>query len=206
MLLLVLNIEHRLKFPRSSYTIFRAYIRGKVIAFKGRQFSDEYREATQPTLKFSFPWIFGGSFLAACDGGGLILHLTAAGVDLNNECHWTTDGGPSRAEAPLASGPAVRVYLVMLLVFLASLEPANTLLRYLTRTCFRHECVKTAKRWNTFGGLLRRGQIQREEGQRHSMEMAALKKVPGEAIMHERGEAAYSAPGVIAIKLYHKAV
>lgn len=106
---------------------------------------------------FSFPWIFGGSFLAACDGGELILHLTAAGVDLNNECHWTTDGGPRRAEGPLASGPAVRVYLVMLLVFLASLEPANTLLHYLTRTRFRHECVKTAERWNTFSGLLRRG-------------------------------------------------
>lgn len=75
-----------------------------------------------------------GSALAACDGGGVILHLTAAGVDLNNECHWTTDGGGlSRVEGPSASGPAVRVYLVLLLVFLRSLDWANTLSHYLTQ-------------------------------------------------------------------------
>lgn len=47
-------------------------------------------------------WVFlfslWSSAHTARDGGGVILHLMAAGVDLNNECHWTTDGWPIHSE------------------------------------------------------------------------------------------------------------
>lgn len=79
-----------------------------------------------------------GSALTARDGGGVILHLTAAGVDLNNECHWTTDGGCPAQRPPSASGPAVGVFLALLLVFLPSLACAKTQLHYLTHA-FPHE-------------------------------------------------------------------
>lgn len=43
------------------------------------------------------------SIPAACDRGRIVLHLTAAGVNLNNKC-WTTDwGGIFRQEGPLSS-------------------------------------------------------------------------------------------------------
>lgn len=48
-------------------------------------------------LEFSLNGLFfqslWASMAAACDRGRVALHLTAAGVNLNNKCHWTTDGG-----------------------------------------------------------------------------------------------------------------
>lgn len=125
----------------AAYSVWRETIMWQTLGWESNrrkratQMTQRIYTVSRFTLKFSFPvesW--GGSALAACDEGGVKLRLTAAGVDLNNECHWTTDGGGgglSRAKGPSTSGPAVRVYLALLLVFLRSLEGANTPLHYL---------------------------------------------------------------------------